>query len=125
MKSFDYYILIILYPCLVKLIKQQNFSISNFRLNRIAVKGPLTINTNTYKYELSNRSMEVTGQSEGFNWSSCSSFCIVLYSSIYIAPLNSHRQTEALFVRLAPRKETEVIRTLKDWMIREKHELKV
>src|SRR6218665_3906232 len=33
-------------------------------------------------------------------------FCIVLYSSIYIAPLNSHRQTEALLVRLAPRKET-------------------
>src|SRR6218665_367764 len=31
--------------------------------------------------------------------------CIVLYSSIYIAPLNSHRQTEALLVRLAPRKE--------------------
>jgi len=31
--------------------------------------------------------------------------CIVLYSSIYIAPLNSHRQTEALSVRLAPRKE--------------------
>ena len=31
---------------------------------------------------------------------------IVLYSSIYIAPLNSHRQTEALLVRLAPRKET-------------------
>jgi len=30
----------------------------------------------------------------------------VLYSSIYIAPLNSHRQTEALLVRLAPRKET-------------------
>jgi len=29
-----------------------------------------------------------------------------LYSSIYIAPLNSHRQTEALLVRLAPRKET-------------------
>src|SRR6218665_2839748 len=24
------------------------------------------------------------------------SYCIVLYSSIYIAPLNSHRQTEAL-----------------------------
>ena len=34
------------------------------------------------------------------------SYCIVLYSSIYIAPLNSHRQTEALLVRLAPRKET-------------------
>ena len=33
-------------------------------------------------------------------------YCIVLYSSIYIAPLNSHRQTEALLVRLAPRKET-------------------
>ena len=32
--------------------------------------------------------------------------CIVLYSNIYIAPLNSHRQTEALLVRLAPRKET-------------------
>src|SRR6218665_66699 len=31
---------------------------------------------------------------------------IVLYSIIYIAPLNSHRQTEALLVRLAPRKET-------------------
>ena len=31
---------------------------------------------------------------------------IVLYSSIYIAPLNSHRQREALVVRLAPRKET-------------------
>ena len=33
-------------------------------------------------------------------------YCIVLYSSIYIAPLNSQRQTEALVVRLAPRKET-------------------
>src|SRR6218665_869363 len=33
-------------------------------------------------------------------------FHIVLYSSIYIAPLSSHRQTEALLVRLAPRKET-------------------
>src|SRR6218665_3717138 len=33
-------------------------------------------------------------------------YCIVLYSSIYIAPLNSHRQTEALVVRLAPRKGT-------------------
>ena len=38
---------------------------------------------------------------EGFN---CKAFihqvlyCIVLYSSIYIAPLNSHRQTEALKV---------------------------
>ena len=32
--------------------------------------------------------------------------CIVLYSSIYIAPLNSHGQTEALLVQLAPRKET-------------------
>jgi len=31
--------------------------------------------------------------------------CIVLYSSIYIAPLNRHGQTEALLVRLAPRKE--------------------
>src|SRR6218665_2351645 len=30
----------------------------------------------------------------------------VLYSSIYIAPLNSHGPTEALLVRLAPRKET-------------------
>src|SRR6218665_1359733 len=33
-------------------------------------------------------------------------YCIVLYSSIYIAPLNDHRQTEALLVRLAQRKET-------------------
>ena len=33
-------------------------------------------------------------------------FCIVLYSSIYIAPLNSRAQTEALLVRLAPRKES-------------------
>ena len=33
-------------------------------------------------------------------------YCIVLYSSIYIAPLSSHRQTEALLVQLAPRKET-------------------
>jgi len=32
--------------------------------------------------------------------------CIVLYSSIYIVPLNSHGQTEALLVLLAPRKET-------------------
>ena len=32
--------------------------------------------------------------------------CIVLYSSIYIAPLNSRGPTEALLVRLAPRKET-------------------
>jgi len=31
---------------------------------------------------------------------------IVLYSSIYIAPHNSHGQTEAFLVRLAPRKET-------------------
>ena len=38
--------------------------------------------------------------------SSSSSYCIVLYSSIHIAPLNSHRQTEALLVRLAPWKET-------------------
>src|SRR6218665_2974919 len=49
--------------------------------------------------------------------------CIVLCSSIYIAPLNSHRQTEALLVRLAPRKERSfkktVIRTYKDWMIGE------
>jgi len=33
-------------------------------------------------------------------------YCVVLYSSIYILPLNSHGQTEALLVRLAPRKET-------------------
>jgi len=35
-------------------------------------------------------------------------YCIALYlySSIYIAPVNSHRQTEALLVRLAPRKES-------------------
>jgi len=32
--------------------------------------------------------------------------CIVLYSSIYIALLNNHGQTEVLLVRLAPRKET-------------------
>jgi len=32
--------------------------------------------------------------------------CIVLYLSIYISPLNSHEQIEALLVRLAPRKET-------------------
>src|SRR6218665_215168 len=32
--------------------------------------------------------------------------CIVLYLSIYIAPLNSHGQKEALLVQLAPRKET-------------------
>jgi len=31
---------------------------------------------------------------------------IVLYSSIYIAPLNSHGQTKVLLVRLAPRKKT-------------------
>jgi len=36
-----------------------------------------------------------------------------LYSSIYIAPLNSHGQTEALLVRLAPRKET-ILRSDKD-----------
>jgi len=30
----------------------------------------------------------------------------VLYLSIYIALLNSHGQTEALLVQLAPRKET-------------------
>jgi len=30
----------------------------------------------------------------------------VLYSSIYISPLNSRGPTEALLVRLAPRKET-------------------
>jgi len=29
-----------------------------------------------------------------------------LYSSIYIAPINSHGQTEGLLVRLAPGKET-------------------
>ena len=39
-------------------------------------------------------------------------YCIVLYSSIYIAPLNSHRQTEALLVRLAPRKEKEYTQKL-------------
>ena len=32
--------------------------------------------------------------------------CIVLYLSIYIAPLNSHGQTEALLVGLASRTET-------------------
>jgi len=32
-------------------------------------------------------------------------YCIVLYSRIYMVPLNSHGQTGAL-VRLAPRKET-------------------
>src|SRR6218665_3725237 len=37
----------------------------------------------------------------------------VSYSSIYIAPLNSHIQTEALLVRLAPRKER-VLRSDKD-----------
>ena len=37
---------------------------------------------------------------------STSLYCIVLYLSIYIAPLNSHGQTEALLVELAPRKET-------------------
>src|SRR6218665_2651223 len=31
-------------------------------------------------------------------------YCIVLYSSIYIAPHNSRGPTEALLVRLAPRK---------------------
>src|SRR6218665_324962 len=36
--------------------------------------------------------------------------CIVLYSSIYIAPLNSRVPTEALLVRLAPRKETSFIK---------------
>ena len=39
--------------------------------------------------------------------------CIVLYCSIYIAPLNSRGQTEALLVRLTPRKET-VLRSDKD-----------
>ena len=38
-------------------------------------------------------------------------YCIVLHLSFYIAPLNSHRQIEALLVRLAPRKET----SLKKW----------
>ena len=33
-------------------------------------------------------------------------YCIALYLSIYIAPLNSQRQTEAFLVRLAPRKKT-------------------
>src|SRR6218665_1143814 len=33
-------------------------------------------------------------------------YCIVLYLSICIAPLNSHGQTEVLLVQLAPRKET-------------------
>jgi len=32
-------------------------------------------------------------------------YCIVLYLSIYIAPLNSREQTEALLVQLAPRKK--------------------
>jgi len=32
-------------------------------------------------------------------------FKILLYSSIYIAPRNSHEQTEAPMVRLAQRKE--------------------
>src|SRR6218665_3522823 len=36
----------------------------------------------------------------------CFSVSIVLYSSIYIAPLNSQGSTEALLVLLAPRKET-------------------
>ena len=41
-------------------------------------------------------------------WEICASpvNCIALYLSIYIAPLNSHRQREALLVQLAPRKET-------------------
>src|SRR6218665_1255293 len=33
-------------------------------------------------------------------------YCIVLYLSIYIVPLNSHGQTEALLVQLVLRKET-------------------
>ena len=33
-------------------------------------------------------------------------YCIVLYLSIYIAPLNSHGQKETLLVQFAPRKET-------------------
>ena len=41
---------------------------------------------------------------------------IVLYLSIYIAPLNSHGQTEALLVRWAPRKET----SFKKWLGRRK-----
>src|SRR6218665_324195 len=43
----------------------------------------------------------------------CGDYCIVLYSSIYIAPLNSHRQTEALLVRLTPKKR-QVLRSDKD-----------
>jgi len=48
----------------------------------------------------------------------CGIYCIVLYSSIYIALLDSQRQTEALFVRLhvAPRKETR----FKKWQRRRK-----
>ena len=46
------------------------------------------------------------GQDLGVGGGSIVLYCIVLYSSIYIAHLNSHRQTEALLVRLAPRKET-------------------
>ena len=38
---------------------------------------------------------------------------IVLYSSIYIVPLNGHGQTEALLVRLAPEKR-QVLRSDKD-----------
>ena len=34
----------------------------------------------------------------GFSVNRCCLYCIVLYSSIYIAPLNSHGQTEALLV---------------------------
>src|SRR6218665_2727197 len=43
---------------------------------------------------------------ETFIWTVWLLYCIVLYLSIYIAPLNSHGQTEALLVQLAPRKET-------------------
>ena len=39
-------------------------------------------------------------------------YCIVLCSNIYIAPLNSHGQTEARLVRLGPRKQ--VLRSDKD-----------
>src|SRR6218665_3117929 len=43
---------------------------------------------------------------ECIHFNSIQPYCTVLYSSIYIAPLNSNRQLEAPVVRLAPRKET-------------------
>jgi len=39
-------------------------------------------------------------------------YCIVLHLSIYIVPLNSHGQTEAFLVQLAPKKRDKLVRII-------------